>query len=139
MRILVVDDNAEFLKAARFLLRQLGHEPVGLARAGDEGLALAAGLRPDVALVEVEPPGMAGLETVARMRRCEAGFPVVAITCSHDAGVHRQCLEAGCAGFIPKGDLASDLPRILARLAGIHVQQTTARANSIAALECADV
>ena len=46
MRILVVDDNADFLRAARFLLKQLGHEPVGLARSGDEGLALAAGLDP---------------------------------------------------------------------------------------------
>jgi CheY-like chemotaxis protein len=139
MRILVVDDNAEFLKAARFLLRQLGHEPVGLARDGDEGLALAVGLRPDVVLVEVEPPGMAGLETVARMKSLDAGPPVVVITRGHDAAVQRRCLEAGCDGFVPKGDLAADLPRVLARLAGTHVQQTTARSNSIAALECADV
>lgn len=139
MRILVVDDNAEFLKAARFLLRQLGHEPVGLARAADEGLALAVGLRPEVVLAGVEPPEFAGLDTVARLMALEDGPAVVAVTRVHDPAVHCRCLKAGCAGVVPKGDLASDLPRVLERLAGTLVQRTTPRSNRLAALECADV
>jgi CheY-like chemotaxis protein len=139
MRILVVDDNAEFLKAARFLLRQLGHEPVGLARDGDEGLALATGLRPEVVLVGVEPPGLSGLDLVAKIRGLDDHAPVVATSRVHDAEISRRCLEAGCDGFVPKGDLASDLPRVLARLAGTHIQRTTSRSNRFASLECADV
>jgi hypothetical protein len=40
MRIVVVDDIAEFLRAARFLLEEGGHDPAGPARRGDEGPAL---------------------------------------------------------------------------------------------------
>lgn len=116
MRILVVDDNAEFLRAARFLLKQLGHEPVGLARSGDEGLALAAGLNPDVVLVDLGLPDLDGVETARRMKSQPGSAPVIAIAGRNDIDFRHRSAEAGCDAFIPKADLADDLPRVLVRL-----------------------
>lgn len=117
MRILVVDDNADFLRAARFLLRQLGHDPVGLARSGDECLALAAGLNPDVVLMDVNMPDMDGVRTARRLKSQPGSMPVIAIGAQNDDALHHRCAESGCDAFIPKADLADDLPRVLARLA----------------------
>jgi CheY-like chemotaxis protein len=139
MRILVVDGSAEFLKAARFLMKELGHEPVGLARDGDEGLALAAGLDPDVVLVEVSQPGMDGLETTRRLKGRAGAPPVIAITRTHEAAFHRLCAEAGCDALIPKADLAADLPRVLTRLSASLARRAVRRPGGLPALECADV
>ncbi|MDO8836959.1 MAG: response regulator [Vicinamibacterales bacterium] len=128
MRILVVDDNAEFLRAARFLLKQLGHEPVGLARSGDEGLALAAGLNPDVVLMDLGLPDVDGVETARRMKIQSGSVPVIAIAGRNDMAFRHRSAEAGCDAFIPKADLADDLPRVLVRLAA-KVGLTTERVH----------
>jgi CheY-like chemotaxis protein len=119
MRILVVDDNADFLRAARFLLKQMGHDPVGLARSGDEGLALAAGLDPDIVLIDVNMPDMDCVETVRRMKSQPGAAPVIAIAGRNDSAFHHRSAEAGCDAFIPKADLEKDLPRVLRRLAAV--------------------
>ena len=116
MRILVVDDSPGFLKAARFLLRQLGHEPVGLARSGEEGLAMAAGLAPDVILMDINMPGMDGVETTRRLKSQPGSAPVIAISFQSDSAFYSRCAAAGCDAFIPKADLAEALPRVLAHL-----------------------
>lgn len=116
MRILVVDDSPGFLKAARFLLRQLGHEPVGLAQSGEEGLAMAAGLTPDVILVDINMPGMDGVETTRRLKSQPGSAPVIAISFQCDSAFYSRCAAAGCDAFIPKTDLAEALPRVLAHL-----------------------
>ena len=116
MRILVVDDSPGFLKAVRFLLRQLGHEPVGLARSGEEGLAMAAGLAPDVILMDINMPGMDGVETTRRLKSRPGSAPVIAISFQSDSAFYSQCAAAGCDAFIPKADLAEALPRVLAHL-----------------------
>ena len=116
MRILVVDDSPGFLKAARFLLRQLGHEPVGLARSGEEGLAMAAGLAPDVILIDINMPGMDGVETTRRLKSQPGSAPVIAISFQSDSAFYSRCAAAGCDAFIPKADLAEALPRVLAHL-----------------------
>lgn len=124
MRILVVDDNTEFLRAARFLLKQLGHEPVGLARSGDEGLALAVGLHPDVVLMDLGLPDLDGVAAARRMKDQAGSVPVIAIAARNDSAFRHRSAEAGCDAFIPKADLADDLPRVLVRLAAWSVSPT---------------
>jgi len=125
MRVLVVDDSAEFLRAARVLLKQQGHEPVGLARCGEEGLALAAGLRPDAVLVDLDMPDLDGVRLAQRLRSHAGEAAVVGLSSRYDDGFHRRAAEAGCDAFIAKADLAADLPRVVRRLGG------SARAVSI--------
>lgn len=142
MRILVVDDSPDFLKAVRFLLRQLGHDPVGLARSGDEGLAMAEGLAPDVILMDLNMPGMDGVETTRRLKTRPGSAPVIAISFQSDGAFHSRCAAAGCDAFIAKADLAARLPGELARLALASARTQAgpaAAAGAVPAVEGRDV
>ena len=67
VRCLIVDDNADFLRAARALLEQEGLRVVGVASTGAEALRCAGELRPDVTLVDVDLGGSSGFELVRRL------------------------------------------------------------------------
>lgn len=68
IRVLVVDDSIPFLAAAtEVILAADGFEPAGVAQGGEEGVELARVSRPDLALVDLNMPGLDGNETVARL------------------------------------------------------------------------
>jgi CheY-like chemotaxis protein len=127
MRILVVDDSTDFLRTARHLLREMGHDPVGVARTGDEGLAVAAGLLPDFVLVDVNTPGTEGIETARLLKSWPGAAPVIAMGAPRDADFHSRCVEAGCDAFIAKTDLASTLPGVLGRLVAAQAHADRSR------------
>jgi CheY-like chemotaxis protein len=67
-RILVVDDNVSFLVAAtEVIVAADGFELAGVAHAGEEAVELARISRPDLALIDLNMPGLDGYETAARM------------------------------------------------------------------------
>jgi two-component system, NarL family, invasion response regulator UvrY len=79
--VLAVDDRAVFLRAARELIAATpGFRQVGEAASGPEAVALAADLRPDLALVDVRMPGMDGIETAQRLRASDPNMVVVLIS-----------------------------------------------------------
>jgi len=68
IRVLVIDDSVAFLTAAtEVVLAAEGFELAGVARSGEEGLELARLRRPDLALIDLNMPGLDGKETAARM------------------------------------------------------------------------
>ena len=102
-RILLIEDNAQNSYMTCFLLRHRGHE-VTVARTGPEGLALAADLRPDLILLDIQLPGMDG-HTVARRLKSDAtlrAIPVIAVTSFAMQGDREMCMEAGAEGYIEK-------------------------------------
>jgi len=79
--VLAVDDRAVFLRAARELIAATpGFCQVGEAASGVEALALAADLRPDLALVDVRMPDMDGIETARRLHASDPDMVVVLIS-----------------------------------------------------------
>jgi two-component system, NarL family, invasion response regulator UvrY len=79
--VLAVDDRAVFLRAARELIAATpGFQQVGEAASGQEAVALAADLRPDLALVDVRMPGMDGIETARRLHASAPDMVVVLIS-----------------------------------------------------------
>jgi DNA-binding NarL/FixJ family response regulator len=79
--VLAVDDQAVFRRALASLLEATpAFEQVGEATSGEEALALAAALRPDLVLLDVRMPGMDGLETARRMQAASARTVVVLIS-----------------------------------------------------------
>jgi two-component system cell cycle response regulator DivK len=74
------------------------------AATGPEGLELAATIRPDLILLDIQLPGMDG-HAVARALKADGGLksiPIVAVTSYAMAGDRDKCLEAGAAGYIEK-------------------------------------
>lgn len=97
--ILVVDDSEYYLVLLHQVLGHYGYQ-VALASSGEEALAQAARLRPDLILLDVAMPGMDGYRTLERLRRTEATaqIPVVALTTAADDRMRRLRQTLGFSG-----------------------------------------
>jgi CheY-like chemotaxis protein len=102
-RILLVEDNALNAKLLRTLLRLAGHEVLEVTT-GEQALELVRSLRPDLILMDIQLPGIDGLETCRRIRSDPslATIPVVAVTSYAMPGDEQKALAAGCIGYITK-------------------------------------
>lgn len=102
-RVLVVEDNADNLELIRLVLVRSGYEVLG-APSGEEGVALALSERPDFILMDINLPGIDGLEATRRIRASEAdgSIPIIAITSYAMRGDMEQILAAGCNGYFEK-------------------------------------
>jgi CheY-like chemotaxis protein len=101
--VLVVDDHPVNLEFAAEALRRLGHM-VATAANGEEALRLLQARSFDVALVDVQMPGMDGFEVVTRLRAVERGrhTRVIALTGYTDAEDRQRCIAAGMDGVVTK-------------------------------------
>jgi PAS domain S-box-containing protein len=104
LRVLLAEDNPANQKLAMYILRDRGHV-VDLARDGREAVALAERNHYDVVLMDLQMPGMNGLDATAALRRREpAGrrVPIVAMTAHAMARDRERCLAAGMDGYLAK-------------------------------------
>lgn len=102
-KILLIEDNPQNRYLVTFLLEQRGHEIVQ-AETGPVGLELAAKLRPDLILLDIQLPGMDG-HAVARALKSDAqlkAIPVIAVTSYAMVGDREKCMAAGAEGYIEK-------------------------------------
>ncbi len=101
--ILIVEDNAANLKLATFLLQSAGHLVLS-ANDAEAGLAIARLDHPDLILMDIQLPGMDGLEATAQLKADEAtrAIPVIALTALAMKGDEERIRAAGCDGYIAK-------------------------------------
>jgi len=102
-KILVIEDNAANMKLAVFLLRSAGHTVLSATNA-EAGLALARDAHPNLILMDIQLPGIDGLEATALLKRDEAmrAIPVLALTALAMKGDEERIRAAGCDGYIAK-------------------------------------
>lgn len=113
--ILIVDDNPANLKLVRFLLASEGYD-VRTATDADEALAVLQGFRPRLILMDVQLPGMDGLELTRRLKADPATRDaiVLALTAYAMKGDEERALGAGCDGYVPKPIDTRALPGLVA-------------------------
>lgn len=102
-KILLIEDNEQNRYLATFLLEQRGHEVVP-AESGPLGLELAATIRPDLILLDIQLPGMDG-HAVARVLKSDPqlkSIPIVAVTSYAMVGDREQVFASGAEGYIEK-------------------------------------
>src|SRR5207249_1796806 len=101
--ILIVDDNPVNLKLARVLLATEGYEVRTAAHAA-EALGVLEGFRPRLILMDIQLPGMDGLELTRRLKADPAlrGTVILALTAYAMKGDEEKALDAGCDGYIAK-------------------------------------
>jgi two-component system cell cycle response regulator DivK len=101
--ILIVEDNPSNMTLARFLLESAGYAVLGAVDA-EAGLAVARRAHPDLILMDVQLPGMDGLEATRLLKEDEAtrAIPVVALTALAMKGDEGRIRAAGCDGYIAK-------------------------------------
>ena len=117
--ILVVEDNPRNLKLVRDVLEHAGYVTLAAERA-ELGLELARECGPDLVLMDVQLPGMDGVEALARLRAdpATASLPVVAVTAFAMEADRARLLAAGFDDYIEKPISVRDLPRRVAALVG---------------------
>jgi two-component system, cell cycle response regulator DivK len=101
--VLVVEDNASNLKLATFLLESAGHTVLS-ARDAEVGLSLAREEQPALILMDIQLPGMDGLQATAVLKGdpVTRSIPVVALTALAMKGDEERIRAAGCDGYIAK-------------------------------------
>jgi len=102
-KVLVVEDNPANMTLAKFLLESVGHT-VLLATDAETGLTFARLEQPDLILMDIQLPGMDGLQATGILKRDPATseIPVIALTALAMKGDEERIRAAGCDGYIAK-------------------------------------
>jgi two-component system NarL family response regulator len=127
-RVLIVDDHPLTREALASLLEQHGFDVVGEAGDGEEAIATAARLRPDLILLDLSMPGMAGLAALPLLRGAAPECEVVVLTASGTEDNLLGAIRAGAAGYLLKSEAPE---RIAAFLRGV-VRGEAALSGSVA-------
>lgn len=110
IRVLIAEDQALVLGALAALLKlEDDLDVVGMARNGQEALALCASLRPDVVLTDIEMPLMTGLELATALGDAGTACKVMIVTTFARTGYLRRALGAGVRGYLLKDAPAETL------------------------------
>lgn len=115
--ILIVDDNPSNLKLMRVLLSGEGYE-VRTALGASEALSSLAEFKPGLILMDIQMPGMDGLELTRKLKAdpATAAIPVVALTAYAMAGDEARAKEVGCDAYVTKPIDTRTLPALIAKL-----------------------
>jgi two-component system, cell cycle response regulator DivK len=102
-RILIVEDNENNMYLISFILKKKGYT-ILQAGSGEEGVDLAAREKPDMIIMDIQLPGIDGLEATRRMRESgvSGNVPIIALTSYAMAGDREKAIASGCTGYIEK-------------------------------------
>jgi DNA-binding NarL/FixJ family response regulator len=118
VRILLADDHDVVRHGLRHLLEQQeGWTVCAEATGGRQAVALAAELRPDVAVLDVGMPDLNGLEATRQIRRASPGTEVLIFTMHESERLVREVLAAGAKGYLLKSDAARSIAAAVEALA----------------------
>jgi len=102
-KILLVEDNEVNRRLAGFLLRSQGYQVIE-ATTAQAAFDVIANNRPDLIVMDIQLPGMDGLEATTKLKAepATANIPVIAVTSYAMAGDRDKALAAGCSGYVTK-------------------------------------
>lgn len=110
IRILLADDHQLVRTGLRHILSSARDvEIVGEAASGEEAVQLVRELAPDLVLMDVNMPGIGGIEATRRIRRAQPKTQVVAVTVHVDTPFPEQLHDAGALGYVTKGCPSDEL------------------------------
>ena len=101
--VLIIEDSPANMTLAVFLLQSAGHAVLSATNA-EAGLTLARDEKPNLILMDIQLPGMDGLEAISLLKRDDAtrAIPVIAVTALAMKGDEERIRAAGCDGYIAK-------------------------------------
>jgi len=108
-RVLIVDAQEPFRLAARMVVQATdGFEAVGEAETGEEGVRLAQELNPDLVLMDVNLPGINGLEATRQILSTTARVVILLLSTYEADEYAPRAAECGAAAYIPKSEFSPD-------------------------------
>ena len=130
--VLLVDDNPVFLRnATRFLQEHDDIVVVGAAGGGEEAMAMAQDLQPDIVVIDLAMPGLSGLVTIPLLQVVLPEVGIIALTVLDTNGYRQAALAAGANDFVPKATLDTDLLPAIRRVAQGARPQEKPAGNSV--------
>jgi DNA-binding NarL/FixJ family response regulator len=103
IRVLVVDDHAMFAESLLLALsadRRI--EPLGSAGDALEGIAVAEELDPDIVLMDLNMPGLDGVDATRMLKHLRPSVRVIVVTASHDPDDRERAFDAGAVAVVTK-------------------------------------
>lgn len=121
-RVLIVDDNPTNLKLVTFLVKASGYD-VDTAQDADSAVAAIAANRPKLILMDLQLPGVDGLELTRRLKSDPqtSGIKIIAVTAYAMKGDQEKAIEAGCDDYVTKPVDTRALPQLIAK----HIAEVT--------------
>lgn len=119
-KILLVDDEPDFLVPIAFWLNSKGYEVV-VASSGEKALdMLKKEKKPSIVFLDINMPGMDGLETLKRIRKMDKNLAVIMVTAFADEEKFSQAKQLNTSGFFPKGGSLEELQRTIEVTLRVH-------------------
>jgi DNA-binding NarL/FixJ family response regulator len=113
VRILIADDHSLFRDGLRSLLQAEGHEVIGEAKNGNEAVALARELKPDVVLMDLQMPELDGIGATKLIVGAMPEMKVVILTASEEEAKLFDAIKAGAQGYLLKNLEAEEFFELL--------------------------
>lgn len=118
IQVLVVDNHRVFAEALVMLLNdEADLEVTGSVTTAEEALASLGEVTPDVVLMDVDLPGIDGIEATRLIRQGSDSIGVVVLSAHPEPGIIARAIEVGACGFVPKTDAPDQLVRAIRRAA----------------------
>ena len=109
VRVLIVDDQEPFRMAARMVVEATdGFEVVGEAETGEDSVAMATELNPDLVLMDVNLPGINGLDATRQILDGSARVVILLLSTYEADEYAPRAAECGAAAYIPKSEFSPD-------------------------------
>ena len=112
LKVVIAEDQEFINKMIQYQMEGIGHTVIGQALNGRQAVELAAALRPDVVLMDIEMPEMDGLEA-ARLIKEKHPCPVVLLTSHDDPEMVRLASQVGVGAYLLKPPSAEEIERAL--------------------------
>jgi DNA-binding NarL/FixJ family response regulator len=110
--VLIVDDQAPFRRAARAVVAATpGFDVVGEAESGEEAVELAASLRPGMVLMDINLPGINGIEATRRITAARPETVVMLLSTYQEGDLPSDALSCGAARYVHKEQFGPDVVR----------------------------
>jgi len=109
VRVLIVDDQEPFRLAARMVVEATeGFDVVGEAETGEDSVAMATELHPDLVLMDVNLPGINGLDATRQILASDSPVVVLLLSTYEEEEYAPRAAECGAAAYIPKAVFGPD-------------------------------
>jgi CheY-like chemotaxis protein len=112
-RVYICDDSPEYRMLLRMVLSDEGALIVGEGADGRECIEGAAATDPSIVLLDLNMPGLGGLEALPQLRAALPGVKIIVLTTSRAAESEQAAMAAGADGYLSKPIDATSVPRLL--------------------------
>ncbi len=120
VRVLLVDDEGDFIEPVSYWLQSKGYQ-ILTASNGEEAIEVIKREQPDIVFMDINMPGMGGIDTLRQIRETNKDLPVIMLTAAYqDEKIFAKANELGIAGFFPKHSSLDDLGRIIEASLRLH-------------------